>query len=119
MKHLLTHVTVHNIEEKLDLLVTKSESTDPWTAEDTVSWEQLDSILAQGRAAAEAKCPAKRTGALPWSPDLDCAGKRFLYWKICLREFTSKFTNSVTLERLAGEVPIAADDQLWLSFKVV
>jgi hypothetical protein len=70
-------------------------------------------------AAAEAKCTVKRTGSLPWSPELDKVGKRYLYWKLHLREFTSRITNVKQLEKLATTLEIPQAEQDWLASKSV
>ena len=110
--HMLHHISVHNLVEKVSTLKQHS-ANGAWPANDTSNWELIDELLVQGRAAAEAKCPAKQTGGLPWSPELDLAGKRLLYWRLRCRKFTSGITNIIFLESLASSLQLTADDTAW------
>jgi hypothetical protein len=57
-------------------------------------------FFVKGNERQKKKCPATRTGQYPWSPELDRAGNRFLYWKLRLREYTSRKINTVTLNKV-------------------
>ena len=112
IEHLCKHIDVHGLAEKVATLQSHSDSG-VWTTEQVVEWEVIDDLMEQGRAASEAKCPSRRSGMFPWSPELDRAGKRWLYWKLRIREFTSQNVNLDLLDKLAKEVNISADEQEW------
>jgi hypothetical protein len=90
-----------------------------WTEDDTHEWETIDDLLRQGQTAAENKCPGLRSGQYPYSPELDRAGKRLLYWKLRLKEYMSLKTNRATLADLASAVNISVTKQGQLTSKAV
>lgn len=112
MAHMTKHVASNDIEAKVASLILKSDAG-KWSDDDTSEWEKIDDLLRQGRKAAEAICPAKKSGSLPWSPELDRAGKNLLYWKIRCREFTSGKTNTAFLEELATSLQLPSDSTEW------
>ena len=113
IEHMGKHIAVHGLIDKVAELQAISEKGN-WSEAEVKDWEIIDNLLEQGRAAAEAKCPSKRSGTLPWSPELNRAGKQLRYWQMRTREFTSRYLNYAQLERLAAEVNIPSDEQEWL-----
>ena len=102
-------VEKHNLEAKVLQLQQQSEEGN-WTDLLVEEWEQIDGILAESRLAAERKCKAKRTGLLPWSPDLQTSGRTVLYWRMRMRAFTGRYVNVAELHKLETMIPIAAPD---------
>ncbi len=83
-KSMLQFIHKHRILEKVNDLVRISDSG-KWTSNEIATWEQVDKLLVNARIMAESKCPKKKSGHLPWSPELMLAGKRLLYWKLRLK----------------------------------
>ncbi len=111
-QHLLRHIAQNCIEDKVASLLLRSDSGE-WCDNDQKNWEVVDALLTEGRTAAESKCPSKQSGGLPWSPDLEAAGKRLLYWKIRCREFSSGITNTAYLESLATSLQLSNEEISW------
>ena len=89
IKHMLQQIAHHRIVERVAWLQDQSNKGQ-WGQEEVAEWEKIDVSLVQARSAAEAKCPKKRSGKYPWSPEFDLAGKRLLYWKLRMREFSAR-----------------------------
>ena len=68
---------------------------------------------------AENKCPRRKSGQLPWSPELMRAGKRLLYWKMRLRALTSRHVNTQHLSELEGLLEISQEDLLPLHCQLI
>ena len=98
--HLMNFISEQCIEIRIANLVHQSV-LGLWGDREVLEWEAVDLLLAQGRIAAENKCPKRKSGSLPWSPDLDLAGKLVQYWRLRLREFTARSTNCTALDKLA------------------
>ena len=81
---MLSFVARHNLVHRVGALAFRSDSGQ-WGDADTVEWEAIDSLLLKGRTEAENKCPPKKSGRFPWSPDLDRAGKWVAYWRIRIK----------------------------------
>ena len=113
-----SHFKIHCIEAKVAALSERS-ANGQWSETDIIEWEKIDDILDRGRRAAEDKCAARRSGQHPWSPELDRAGSRLLYWQLRLREFTGKKTNLETLEILAPKANIPEASQNWQTSEFV
>ena len=105
VKHIVKHELLHRVES----LRQKSENGQ-WTEADILSFEEIDSLLEQGRSMAESKCSPIRSGQFPWSPELDCAGKYFLYWQMRVRTFSSGVVNTERLSKLAIAAKISDAD---------
>ena len=88
ISHMAAHLDMHRIVEKATALA--AISVDDWTQSDMNAFETLDDSLAMGRTAANKKCSAVDSGKYPWSPALDKAGARKLYWKLRLWGFTER-----------------------------
>ena len=113
VQHMLHHINYHRLEERASWLMEQSD-TGQWGPDAILEWERVDDSLAQARRAAEAKCPKKRSGQYPWSPDFDKAGKRLLYWRLRLREFTAtKSTIEHLLRSLEQALGLEEDDMEW------
>ena len=108
----------YQLVELIDALSCRS-ALGLWSDDDVRQWEVLDSLLERCRRAAEKKCTPIRSGQLPWSPELETAGKRMRYWRMRGREFTSRNTNSEELEQLADAVDISPEDRIWKTSKEV
>lgn len=74
IKQMLPHIEYHRIAERVARLTERSDNCN-WGQEEVLEWEKIDASMVQARAAAEAKCPKKRSGKYPWSPEFDHAGK--------------------------------------------
>ena len=79
--HMKKHMSLHRIVEKATALDVKSKQG-MWSATEIIEYEKLDSLLQEGRAAAENKCKPRDKSNYPWSPDLEKAGTAALYWKM-------------------------------------
>ena len=118
VKHLLDFLGAQCIESRVANLAHQSD-LGLWSDREIVEWEAIDLLLAQGRTAAENKCPKRKSGSLPWSPDLDLAGKKVQYWKLRLREFTARRSNDTALEKLANSVELKDEDRQWKTSREV
>ncbi|WP_317203177.1 hypothetical protein, partial [Janthinobacterium sp.] len=108
VKHMLEHIDYHRIEDCIARLVELSVAGS-WGQDEVLEWERIDNSLAQARQAAESNCPTKRPGKHPWSPDFDLAGKKVLYWKLQMREFTARAKNDTTRDALAAALGFEDD----------
>ena len=110
ISHMAAHLDMHRIVEKATALA--AISVDDWTQSDMNAFETLDDSLAMGRTAANKKCSAVDSGKYPWSPALDKAGARKLYWKLRLWGFTERQKqNAVFLQSLEKKCDISEVDQ--------
>ena len=114
MQCMLQQVAKHGIWQKVTNLQARSESGE-WNQDDVQQWETVDCLLAQARAFAENKCGKKKSGFLPWSPELKHSGETLLYWKLRHREYTSRNVNQRMLDCLASDCKISAEEVAWLS----
>ena len=114
--HMLKHIALHGVVDQLNKLQLSSENG-TWGDSDIQAWEKIDHLLVLGRTAAENKCPPKKSGKYPWSPDLDLAGRTVLYWKLRLREFTSRDSNLMIIDRLALSLHLTDEDKDWMPSK--
>ena len=114
MKSMLEQITNHNVASRVTQLRARSDNGQ-WTAEDTKQWETIDSIMAQARTCSENKCNKKKSGQIPWSPELKMSGETLLYWRLRIREFTSRQINQSILETLAASCKISEIDRDRLS----
>ena len=106
----------HDVQGKVAKLRERSDSG-TWTQADTRQWEIVDRILTQARLCAEAKCNKKRkkSGGIPWSPELQLTGRALLYWRLRIREHTSRKTNQAMLDLLADECSVSDEEKVWMS----
>ena len=111
---MLQQVEKHGLWQKVSTPQNRSANGE-WSLEDTQRWETVDRLLAQASIFAESKCDKKKSGQLPWSPELKLSGKTLLYWKLRYREYTSRKFNQVMLDCLAVACKIAAEEIVWLS----
>jgi hypothetical protein len=72
--------------------------------------------MAQAQSYAGGKYTKKKSGMMPWSPDLKLTGETLLYWRYCICEHTSGKTNQKRLDELADLCSILAEDIAWASF---
>ena len=114
VKHMLYHIAYHRIEERVARLTECSEQG-IFGSEEILEWERVDDSLAQARRASEAKCPKKRTGLHPWSPEFDKATKFLLYWKLRMREFNSRTSHEKVLDNLASALQLEPDEIDWMT----
>jgi hypothetical protein len=119
IKFMKGFIAQHRIAEQVDELRAESIGENEWGDEQIAKYEKIDRLLSQGQRAAEKKCPAKRSGQYPWSLEFEKARKLWLYWRLCTREITSKFTNLLLLTELAQSLNIPAIDQEWQDSKTV
>lgn len=112
VKHFLTFIETQCIESRIADLLHQS-NLGHWSDRQVVEWEAIDLLLDHGQTAAENKCPKRKSGSLPWSPDLDRAGRTVQYWRLRMREFTTRLTNHSTLERLANSLEITEEHKQW------
>ena len=112
---MLKQIAKHDVLHKVEHLRMRSQSGN-WTIEDTKQWEIVDRIMAQARTFSENKCTKKKSGQMPWSPELKLSGETLLYWRLRIREHTSRKTNQNMLDTLAVSCSIAAEDIAWASF---
>ena len=114
MTIMLQQIAKHDVIQKVEHLQERSASG-TWNEVDTRQWEIVDRILGQARTCAEKKCGNKKSGQMPWSPELKLSGETLLYWQTRLRHFTSGKINQNMLDRLAVSCKIPADDILWVT----
>jgi hypothetical protein len=114
MTLMLQQIAKHDVLSKVENLRVRSQSGN-WNPDDTQQWETVDRIMAQVRLYAERKCTKKKSGMMPWSPDLKLLGETLLYWRYRIREHTSGKTNQKRLDELAESCSILADDIAWAS----
>jgi ribonuclease HI/exonuclease III len=115
---MLAHIAKHDVLNKVETLRQRSESGQ-WTEDDTQQWEAVDRIMAQARICSEHKCSKKNSGQKVWSPELKATGETLLYWRLRIREHTSRKSNQFTLDRLAGSCKISAEDVAYLSVPAI
>ena len=104
------HVGKHDIISKVQQLQSVSE-TGQWSEECVRVWESIDKLLSEARIASERKCKAKRSGLCPWSPALQEAGCRLLYWKLRMSAHTCNKVNANTLAKLTTQLKVSPTDQ--------
>ena len=114
IKVMLIQMEKHNVIQKVQQLQMRSDSGE-WSDEDTTEWEVIDKILAQARTCAESKCSKKKSGQLPWSPELKLSGETLLYWRLRIREHTSKQKNQRMQDILAASCHISEVEKERLS----
>ena len=114
IKFMKKFIEKHRIIEKVNDLVQISESGQ-WSSKDVAQWEQIDKVLANARIMAENKCPTRKSGQLPWSPELMLAGKRLLYWKMRVRAIRSRHVNTRHLLELESLLNVSHEDTLPLT----
>ena len=114
LRHMLHLVEKHGIWQKVTDLH-KLSTNGEWSSDATQQWESVDRLLAQARIFAEHKCGKKKSGHLPWSPELRLSGETLLYWKLRYRKYTSRNLKQKMLDRLAADCKIPAEEIAWLS----
>ena len=118
MTLMLKQIAQHDVLQKVEHLRTRSESGN-WNHEDTQRWEKVDRILAQAQSCAEKKCSKKKSGRIPWSPELKVSGETLMYWRLRICEHTSRKTNQNMLDTLAASCSRAEEDIAWASFNTI
>ena len=114
MQCVLKQIEKHGMWQKVTNLQARSGSRE-WNQDDVQQWEMVDRLLAQARAFAENKCGTKKSGLLPWSPELKHSGETLLYWKLRHRTYTSRTVNQCMLDCLASDCKISVEEVAWLS----
>ena len=116
MQSMLQQLEKHDVVHKIEQLKERSASGN-WNQADTQQWEAIDQILAQARTCAENRCrkKKKKSGHMPWSPELKLSGESLLYWRMRIREHTSGKTNQSRLDKLAIACKIPAEDIAYMS----
>ena len=107
IQNMLTFVQRHDLVHRVHSLSARSEGGF-WNDADRKEWEVIDSLLLKGRMESEKKCPPKKSGRFPRSPDLDRAGKWVSYWKLRIRKERTLISNQSRLAalELALQVPV-------------
>jgi hypothetical protein len=105
-----TQVSKHDILSKVQQLQKVSE-TGKWSDERVRVWESIDKLLSEARIASKRKCKAKRSGLFPWSPALQEAGCRLLYWKLRMSAHMCNKVNANTLTKLTTQLKVSPTDQ--------
>jgi hypothetical protein len=70
------HVLKHDLTNKVKCLQRLSEA-DQWSDDCGREWEIIDKLLSDARLSSKGKCTAKLAGQVPWSPELQKAGRTF------------------------------------------
>ena len=104
------HVAKHDLIVKVMRLKSLSE-TDQWSDKCGCEWEIIDKLLSDARLSSEGKCTAKLSGQVPWSPELQKAGRTFRYWRLRLSELISPQVNLSVLNKLAAQLKLSATDR--------
>jgi ribonuclease HI len=120
VKTMIEQLDKHQVVRKVEELRQQSESN-VWTETNTKQWEIVDRIMEQARSYAERKCnkKKKKSGHMPWSPELKLSGQTLLYWRYRIREKTSRKTNQIMLDSLAAACNIAEEDIAWASIATI
>jgi hypothetical protein len=79
IKEMKKHFEDNDILARVEELATASRER-KWSKRFTVQHGILDHLLEEGRSRSEKKCPSKRSGAYPYSPDLVHAMSTYFYW---------------------------------------
>jgi hypothetical protein len=96
----------HDILSKVQQLQTITE-TGQWSEECVLVWEGIDKVLSEARIASKRKCKAKRSDLCPWSPALQEAGCRLLYWKLRMSAHTCNKVNVNTMAKLTIQLKVS------------
>lgn len=80
-KEMKKHFQDNTIVERARKLQQVSNDSQ-WTNDSQEVYEAVDLLLKDGQSRCEKKCPAKKSGAYPWSKSLDLARDTYLYWKL-------------------------------------
>ena len=115
---LLKYYETHDILKRVTKLQAKSDKGSLQTG-DVAEWEILDRLITEGRRSAENKCAKKRSGQLPWSPELERAGLEVLYWKMRQRAFSGGVLNAEISCALAQRLSIPEQERGNLTYQQV
>jgi hypothetical protein len=71
-------------------------------------WEAIDALCREGVMLADKNCHKLHTGAVPWSPDIQCAREPVEIWGLILKKKLGRHISSSLLQRGMIKLKISA-----------